>query len=53
MPMSDWALGKDAWDLVQYVLSLSTPAQREAATVWTPSELVELPLGDLDMARVC
>lgn len=51
MPMSDWALGKDAWDLVHYVLSLSTPAQREAATVWTPSELVELPLGDLDIGK--
>lgn len=51
MPMSDWAQGRDAWDLVRYVLSLSTPAQREAARAWTPPALAELQLGDLDIGK--
>ena len=29
MPSSDWAYGDDAWHLVHYVLSLSSPMQRE------------------------
>jgi hypothetical protein len=29
--MSDWAYGEDAWHLVHYVLSLSSPRQRERA----------------------
>jgi mono/diheme cytochrome c family protein len=28
MPMSDWAYGRDAWDLVHFVRSLSSDAQR-------------------------
>lgn len=51
MPSSDWAQGKDAWDLVHYVLSLSTQAQRERANTWTPPELTGLPRGDLDMGK--
>lgn len=31
MPMSDWAYGEDAWHLTHYVLSLSSPKQRERA----------------------
>lgn len=29
MPMSDWAYGEDAWHLTHFVLSLSSPEQRE------------------------
>ncbi len=29
MPMSDWAYGDDAWHLAHFVLSLSSPQQRE------------------------
>jgi len=29
MPMSDWAYGNDAWHLVHFVLSLSSPTQRD------------------------
>ena len=31
MPMSDWSYGEAAWHLVHYVLSLSSPDQREGA----------------------
>ncbi|GIW39834.1 MAG: hypothetical protein KatS3mg076_0411 [Candidatus Binatia bacterium] len=31
MPSSDWAYGEDAWHLVHYILSLSSPRQRERA----------------------
>jgi mono/diheme cytochrome c family protein len=31
MPNNDWALGDDAWYLVRYVLSLSSPVQRDRA----------------------
>ncbi|MDZ7362024.1 MAG: ethylbenzene dehydrogenase-related protein [candidate division KSB1 bacterium] len=29
MPMSDWAYGTDAWDLTHFILSMSSPEQRE------------------------
>jgi len=29
MPMSDWAYGQDAWHLTHFVLSMSSPEQRE------------------------
>lgn len=51
MPMSDWAVGKDAWDLVHYVLSLSTPEQREQANTWTPPEIPGLMRGDPDKGK--
>jgi mono/diheme cytochrome c family protein len=31
MPASDWAYGDDGWYLVRYILSLSSPVQRERA----------------------
>ena len=29
MPMSDWSYGTDAWDLTHFILSMSSPEQRE------------------------
>lgn len=51
MPMSDWAQGKDAWDMVHYVLSLSTEAQRERANRWTPPAMTGLMRGDPDKGK--
>ena len=31
MPVNDWAWGQDGWHLVRFVLSLSSPVQRERA----------------------
>lgn len=31
MPMSDWSYGADAWDLTHFILSMSSPEQRERA----------------------
>jgi mono/diheme cytochrome c family protein len=31
MPLNDWAYGDDGWYLVRYILSLSSPVQRERA----------------------